>query len=168
MATLADVFRELNELKAQGVIREYALGGATAMLFYDRPTATYDVDVFILVEPIRGSRLVSLSPIYEWAQARGFSEQAEHVFIHGVPVQFLAAHNALAEDGVASARTFEYEHVPVRVMPPEHLAALAFQAGGASRRERAWLLVESGAVDRDKLRTLLAAHGIGTNIDDER
>jgi hypothetical protein len=44
--TLADVFRELNELTKGGIIREYALGGATAVAFYAEPTPTYDIDVF--------------------------------------------------------------------------------------------------------------------------
>ena len=47
----------------------------------------------------------------------------EHIIIHGVPVQFLPAHNALAEAAVATARTIAYEDVLVRVIAPEHLAA---------------------------------------------
>jgi hypothetical protein len=86
--------------------------------------------------------------------------------VHGVPVQFLPAHNALAEAAVATARTVDYEGVPVRVINPEHLAALAFQAGGPKRRERAWLLLETGNVDRDRLRALLAEHGVKSEIDD--
>ncbi len=54
--------------------------------------------------------------------------------------------------------TLDYEGVPVRVIDPEHLAALAFQAGVPKRRERAWQLLETGGVDRTRLRTLLAAH----------
>jgi hypothetical protein len=34
MASLADVFRELNTLKTTGVVRDYAIGGATAVLFF--------------------------------------------------------------------------------------------------------------------------------------
>ena len=74
--------------------------------------------------------------------------------------QFLPVNNALAEDAVATARTLDYDGVPVRVIGPEHLAALAFQAGGRSRRERAWQLVESGSVNRAKLDELLENHGI--------
>jgi hypothetical protein len=48
----------------------------------------------------------------------------------------------------------------VRVIGPEHLAALAFQAGGGRRRERAWQLIESGSVDKTKLDGLLEKHGI--------
>src|SRR5690349_19100807 len=138
MPTLADVFKELNALKDERVIGDYALGGATAVLFYAEPTRTYDVDVFVLLDRAAPSELVSLGPIYQWAKHRGFREQSEHIFIHGVPVQFLPAHNALAEDAVATARTMDYEGVPVRVIDPEHLAAMAFQSGGGRRRERGW------------------------------
>ena len=37
MASLADVFRELNTLKATRQVRDYAIGGATAVLFYAEP-----------------------------------------------------------------------------------------------------------------------------------
>lgn len=76
-------------------------------------------------------------PFYEWAQARGFDVDAEHVVVHGVPIQVLPAHNALAESAVSNARLHDYDGVPVRVIDPEHLVALALQAGGRRRRERA-------------------------------
>ena len=166
MPTLADVFKELNVLKEERVISDYALGGATAILFYAEPTRTYDVDVFVLLAAVEGSALVSLRPIYEWARRRGFPEQSEHIMFHGVPVQFLPTHNDLAEDAVATARTLDYNGVPVRVIGPEHLAALAFQAGGPRRRERAWQLVESGSVDRAKLDGLLEKHDIKVRSQD--
>ena len=106
-------------------------------------------------------------PLYTWARAEGFRTEAEHIIVHGVPVQFIPAHNALAEEGVTGARTLDYDGVPVRVVDPEHLAALAFQAGGAKRRERAWQLLETGGVDRDQLKALLIAHQIRVDIDDE-
>jgi Fe2+ or Zn2+ uptake regulation protein len=34
VASLADVFRELNALKQSGIVIDYALGGATAVLFF--------------------------------------------------------------------------------------------------------------------------------------
>lgn len=167
MSTLADVFRELNDLKATGLVRDYAIGGATAVLFYAEPARTYDVDVFVMLEPTPSSPLMSLDGLYGWARNRGFATDAEHVLVHGVPVQFLPAHNALAEESVATARTLDYDGAPVRVVDPEHLAALAFQAGGPRRRERAWQLLETAQVNRERLRALLAAHGIAVEIDDE-
>jgi hypothetical protein len=167
IATLADVFRELNELKANGVVRDYAIGGATAALFYAEPARTYDVDVFVLMPGATRSALVPLDPLYQWARDRGFKLDAEHILVHGVPVQFLPAHNALAEDAVTTARNLDYDNVPVRVVDPEHLVALAFQTGGPRRRERAWQIIETDAVDRERLRTLLAEHGLEIDYGDE-
>jgi hypothetical protein len=166
MITLADIFRELNGLKGAGLVRDYAVGGATAALFYAEPARTYDVDVFVLLPPGAPVPLVSLESLYDWARTRGFGVDAEHVLVHGVPVQFLPAHNDLAEAAVNSARTLDYDGVPVRVINPEHLVALALQAGGPRRRERAWQMLDAGAVDRQRLRTLLAAHGVMIEIDD--
>jgi len=166
MSTLADVFRELNELKAGGLVRDYAIGGATAALFYAEPARTYDIDVFVVLAETAPASLVSLEMFYAWARTRGFPADAEHILVHGVPVQFLPAHNALAEAAVTTARTLDYDGVPVRVIDPEHLVALAFEAGGHKRRERAWQMLEVGAVNRQRLRTLLSAHGIMMEIDD--
>ena len=166
MSTLADVFRELNTLQADDLVRDYAIGGATAALFYAEPARTYDIDVFVVLAGSAPASLVSLERFYEWARTRGFPIDAEHILVHGVPVQFLPAHNALAESGVTTARTLDYDGVPVRVIDPEHLVALAFQAGGHKRRERAWQLIEVGAVNRQRLRELLSAHGIMMEIDD--
>ena len=87
--------------------------------------------------------------------------------IHGVPVQFLPVHNALAHDAVATARRLDYDGIPVPVIDPEHLIALALEAGGPRRRERAWQLLETGRVDRARIRSLLDTHGIVATIPDD-
>ena len=83
-----------------------------------------------------------------------------------MPVQLLPAHNRLAEEAVLTARTLDYDGVPVRVIAPEYLIALALQVGGARQRERAWQLLESDRVDREQLRHVLAAHNIEAEIPD--
>jgi hypothetical protein len=164
VASLADVFRVLAEMREQGVVTEYAIGGATAVLFYAEPTRTYDVDVFALLPSPGESSLVSLAPVYRWAESQGFTVDAEHVLIHGVPVQVLPAYNALVTDAIHTARVHDYQGVSVRVVDPEHLIALALQAGGARRRERAWLVLQTAVVDRARLRSLLNAHGLQMEI----
>jgi hypothetical protein len=159
VASLADVFGVLNDMNAGGIIEDYAIGGAMAMLFYAEPTRTYDVDVFVVL-PRSEESLVVLTPVYAWLKARGFEPKAEHVVIHGVPVQLIPAYNDLVEDAIAEARQLDYDAVPVRVTAPEHLVALAFQAGGMKRRERAFQLIETTDIDREKLDGLLTRHGI--------
>ena len=71
---------------------------------------------------------------------------------------------ALTDAGISPGH---YEGEPVRVVDAEHLIALALQAGGARRRERAWLLLETGAVDRKLLREVLTTHAIAVKIPDD-
>ncbi|MBI4887681.1 MAG: hypothetical protein HY824_11360 [Acidobacteria bacterium] len=167
MSSLRDVFRVLAEMRESGVVTDYAIGGATAVLFYAEPTRTYDVDVFVTLPSGAAPTLVSLSSVYAWAKTRGIEIQGEHLMIESVPVQLFPAYNALVEEAVAGARVHDYEGVPVRVVDPEHLVALALQAGGARRRERAWQLLQFGGVDRQRLRTILHAHAVPAEIPDD-
>jgi hypothetical protein len=164
MNSLASVFSALNRLQESGLVESYAIGGATAVLFYAEPTRTYDLDMFVIVPAPAGSALTPLAAVYEWARRSDYRIDAEHVMIDGVPVKFLPTYTPLVEESVRRARVFEYDGVPVRVVGPEHLVGLALQAGGARRRERAYLLLESGAVDAAILRDVLTRHGLPTVI----
>ena len=54
MSSLADVFQVLNRMRDDGVVADYAIGGATAVLFYAEPTRTYDLDVFVTLHGEHG------------------------------------------------------------------------------------------------------------------
>ena len=161
MASFAGALRVLNDMKNDGVVEDYAVAGAMALVFWTEPIPTFDLDVLVFL-PGEETLITSLAPIYEWAARRGFSIQAEHVMIEGVPVQFLPAHNPLADEAIERAATLEYEGVAVRVVRPEYLAALYLEPGARSlkRRERAAALRESGAMDRDALDHLLDRFGL--------
>ena len=130
-----------------------------AMVFWAEPTVTFDLDVFVLW-PETSSPLISLEPLYATLRARGFEVSAEHVLIHGTPVQFLVSPNELADEAIESAVSRELEDVPFRVMRPEYLCALWLQAGGPKRRERVEVLRQSGTVDEATLEALLRKHGV--------
>lgn len=159
MPQLADVFAVINDLKHDGVVEEYAVGGAMALLFYIEPAATYDLDIFALLPPGQGL-LVDLRPVYAALGRRGFSPDREHIRIYDVPVQILPAYNALVEEAVETARSVVLDGVDVRVVDPEHLAAIALQTGGDVRRLRALQLVSSGAADLTSLNALLQRFGL--------
>ncbi len=76
MSSLADVFRILNQMRADGVVSDYAIGGATAVLFYAEPTRTYDLDVFVTLQGGHTGELVSLSSVYDWARERDIPLEA--------------------------------------------------------------------------------------------
>ncbi|MGO8670227.1 MAG: hypothetical protein ACLQVD_02500 [Capsulimonadaceae bacterium] len=164
-ADFKNVFEALNGLVSDGIIENYAVGGATAVLFYAEPISTYDLDVFVFLPP-QESPIISLGPLYGELLSRGYTSYAEHVMMYGTPVQFLVAHNELAEEAVEQARTHDYAGVPVRVIGPEHLIALAIQAGGARRRMRAATILEEAAdqMDQFKLQRVLNAYNLTLGV----
>ena len=97
MSSLKDVFAVLQQMRDHGLVSAYAIGGATAVLFYAEPTRTYDVDVFVTLPSNTPAAIVSLAPVYAWARTRGIATEGEHLLIEGVPVQLLPAYNALVE-----------------------------------------------------------------------
>lgn len=153
MASLGDVFREINALRDEGVIGSYALGGGMAALFYAETTPTFDVDVFVLMP--QSGLLIDLGPVYGWARARNFEARDEYLLIHGVPVQILVASPGLETEAIERANTLFYNSVPVQVMPPEYLAALYVKTGGGKRRGRALDLFAEGAISLEVLRDVL-------------
>lgn len=149
----------LNRLEQEGAFVRYAIGGAMAATFYVEPLLTFDLDVFILLQP-GASALISLSPIYEVLRARGYSEEQECVLIEGVPVQFLPAYNALVEEALAQAREVDYEDVRTRVVRAEHLVAICLQTGRDKDRERVRLLREQGELEAEYLADVVRRHNL--------
>ena len=157
---LPDVFSVIKEMKTAEVIEDYAIGGAMAVLFHAEPLRTYDLDVFVFLPSASGG-LVTLTPLYAWLKERGFEPDAEHILIHGVPVQFLPVYNKLVEEGVREARSIEYDQgILVRVVGPEHLVALAVQTGGRKRREHVARLLEVEGFNQARLIEILTRHAL--------
>ena len=149
----------LNELEAEGLFSRYAIGGAMAATFYTEPVLTFDLDVFVLLQPGEGG-LISLAPIYQALRTRGYKEEQECIVVEGVPVQFLPAYNALIEEAVASAREVDYDGVRTRVVRPEHLVAISLQTGRAKDRARVALLQEQTTLDAPALADILRRHNL--------
>jgi len=150
----------INRMQADGVIGKYAIGGAVAATIYLEPAATFDVDVFVTLPTTKGSLLVSLGPIYEYAKARGYRIEREHIVIGDWPVQFLSADDDLLHDAVADAVEVNVEGVRTWVMPAEHLVAIALRTGRSKDHLRILQFIEQDAVDRDRLNQLLDRHGL--------
>jgi hypothetical protein len=156
MDNFAEALAAVKGITREGVVSQYAIGGAMALTFWAEPAATFDLDVFVLLPP--SGIIVSLEPIYTWARRHGYEEVAEHVVVAGVPIQFIPAPDELAEEAIATAADLDYDGEPIRVIRPEYLIAMYLQPGARTRKrlERAGaLLDEEGLVDRALLRDLL-------------
>jgi hypothetical protein len=149
----------INQMQADGIINDYAIGGAVGATFYLAPAATVDLDLFVTL-PGERTLLVSLSPIYEYLKSRGSTEQDEYIVVKEWPVQFLTPRNALQEEAVNQAVSTRVEGVPTRVISAEHLVAIALETGRAKDHTRILQFVEQGAVNHEKLKDILERHGL--------
>ena len=60
---MKEVAQLLEDMKASGVICDYALFGAVAQMRYTEPMATLDADVLVLPAEDSGAGLEVLSPV---------------------------------------------------------------------------------------------------------
>lgn len=152
---LADVLRAANDLVAAGLIKDYALGGALAAIYYVEPFTTYDADIiFIAAEQ---GLTAGIPEIYAHLQERGWRVEREHLLVKGFPVQFLAA-AGLTEEAVREARTITYEGVRAKVFRPEHIVAIAASVGRHKDLARIEQMLEQTEIDRTLLDEILRRH----------
>jgi len=59
MDNFAEALAAIRDLKREGIVEEYAVGGAMAVAFWAEPTATFDLDVLVQVQ--QTGMLVSLN-----------------------------------------------------------------------------------------------------------
>ncbi len=142
-----------------GVIEQYAIGGAVAALFYIEPINTNDLDIFFHVkDPSAG--LDILSPLYKYLSGLGYKGKGEAIEIEGWPVQFLPIFSPLLEEAVGRAREVRFRRTTTRVMQAEHLVAIMLQTGRLKDQARIAQFIEHDAVDQKQLTDILARHGL--------
>jgi hypothetical protein len=157
--TMQAVCDVLERLITEGVIQNYALGGATAAGFHGEPLATRDIDVFVFFETGTNSPLVSLSPLFTCLKAWGFDKfEEEMLLIHDYPVQFLMASSRLETESMQNALVMDWDQHRIRVMRAEHLAALALTVGRPKDRARVVYLVNLPQFDHAQFRNILHQH----------
>ena len=129
------LLRYLAEMKQLGMIADYAIGGATALIYYSEPVQTQDIGVFVLLA--KGSDvLVNLGPIYGFLKDRGAKVEKEYVIIKKTPVQFLVPYNLLVEEAVRSAIEVPFEELMVRLPTLEYLMSIMVQTGRGKDKAR--------------------------------
>lgn len=156
---MKETLKLINRMVKDGVIKNYAIAGAIAAIYYLEPFDTSDLDIFVQVET-SGSDLMILSPIYEYLLKRGCQATGEFVDIEGLPVQFLPVFNSLTEEAVGKAQTIKYARLTTRVMRAEHLVAIMLDTGRLKDYLRISMFLTQGAVDMRSLNAVLKRHGL--------
>ena len=142
---IKEIIATIKQMQADGVIGEYAIGGAVAATFYlVEPDTTKDIDIFVSMNPAPGQSVVSPQQIFSWLRAQGYQIDAQGcVRIADWPVQFLPPSTPLVEEALQGAIERDVEGMPVRVFTLEHLAAIALEVGRPKDKTRLVRFLES-------------------------
>src|SRR5205809_2444952 len=154
---LADVLRAANELVSAGIIKDYALGGALAAIYYTEPFTTYDADIIFIASDKTLS--AGIPAIYLHLQSKGWRIEREHLLVQDFPVQFLAASD-LTEEAVRKAKPIEFEGVPAKVFRPEYIIAIAASVGRHKDLARIEQLMSYAKIDKAMLDDILRRYNL--------
>jgi predicted nucleotidyltransferase len=150
---MQEAIKVISELKEKGLIKDYAIGGGIAAIYYIEPFLTYDLDIFILLTK-KNKKLILLTPIYNFLKNKGYQWKGEHIVIGEMPVQFIPA-DELETEAVDNARKMEFEGIETRIITPEYLIPILLKAGRRKDIEKITKLLEQADVNKAKLDKIL-------------
>jgi hypothetical protein len=125
---MQEAIRVLNQLVAEGVIADYAIGGGMATLFYTEPFLTEDVDVFVVLPDMQ--RLDLFDNLFRRLQELGYQSEGMYVAVGGTALQFLVPPSDLESEALETARRLKYGTESVKVFRPEYLMAIYLRVAG--------------------------------------
>ncbi len=158
---LGEVVDVVKEMMEDGIVMDYAIGGAVAAILHYEPFSTFDLDIFILINDPSDSLVLDMTKIYDFVRTKGFDFDHEFVMIHGWPVQFVeASHDALWVEAVEKAERMEIDAREVNVIDAEHLAAMWIQAGRRKDIRKIEMFDEAQKMNADILKSLLKRYDL--------
>lgn len=151
--------KALNQLQRDGIVADYAIGGAMGALFYTEPFHTDDLDIFVAF-PDPQPTILTLEPIYSYLKSKGYKVEKEHVIVEGMAVQFLPLYSPLVEEAALKAGKKRVGSESVKVMRAEHLLAIMASLGRPKDKARIPLVLSQAKIDRKLLRDVLSRYGL--------
>lgn len=156
----------ISRLHKEGVLEEYAIGGAIATIYYTEPFATFDVDIFFIPPEEQG--ILVLTPFYDYLNKKGYKTHKEYILIDETPIQFIPAATALEKEAVQNAVAVKYKNVKVNILRPEYLIAIFLSVYRLKDREKIVKLIEQTKIDRKLLTEILLRHGLKEKFENFR
>jgi hypothetical protein len=163
---MKETIRVINELKKEGLIEDYAIGGAIGVLKWVEPFFTRDLDIFVIpVLKTTNRKLIDFSEIYRYLKTKGYDKWVgQWLLIEGVPMELIPADTGLARESVEMAIETEYERAETRVIAPEYLIALLLVAGRQKDKIKIEMLFNQAKVDIKKLKEITAKYKLSEKL----
>ncbi len=153
---LGPVIDVLGDMRVAGIFSDYAIGGAVAGIIHNEPFNTIDLDIFFFFLERQTGLIFSLEKIYDYVRVRGFSFDKDFINIHGWPVQFVeSSNNNLWAEAVETAIIKTIDARQIKVIDPEHLAAMWILAGRKKDFYKLDQFDEARIMNAEKLRDIL-------------
>jgi hypothetical protein len=152
------LIRVMNQLRDEGIVTDYAIGGGAATLFYTEPFFTEDVDVFVHIKV--ESKLIDLSPIYERAVQLGAVVEGVYLVIGDAHAQIIVPPTQLEEEALQNAQEKTFGDSKVKAFSPEYLIAIYLRIGRSKDKLKVELLREQAEIDQMRLNAILKRHNL--------
>jgi hypothetical protein len=159
-----EALKALNRLASDGILRDYAIGGAIGASFYLPAMQTEDIDVFVFLPPASTPLLVSLTPVYDALKTLGGTVEREYVKFGEWPIQILTDATPLIAEAIREAVQVDFDGIPTKVMRAEYLCAIALQTGRTKDFARIRLFLEHGELDSEIFTALAVRHGLSDRL----
>jgi hypothetical protein len=156
------VLQVLNQMQADGVVDNYAIGGGIAAIYHLEPYPTDDIDVFIPVASVAvgESRLISLDPIFGYLKDLGYQAAKEGVRIEGWLVQFIPTFEEMQEEAISKSLRVSFGDTETNIMTADYLAAELLRSGRRKDYARVIALLEGNRVNLETFRDIVSRHGL--------
>lgn len=158
------VFKVIRKMYEQGVLKNYAVGGAVATIYYTEPFATKDIDIFFV--PPEKDKIILLTPFYDFLLKKGYKTYKEYVMIGDTPVQFIPTATELEQEAVEKAISVKYENVDVRILRPEYLVAIFLEVFRPKDRDKLIKLLDQSRLNKQLLHDVLSRHHLVKKLRD--
>jgi hypothetical protein len=121
---LEKTLKELNRLKREGLIRDYAIGGGYAVNYYLEPILTYDLDIYVLMDEDD-----EFYDLYDYFKKARYKIENVYIIIGNMPVQFLPSFiHPIIDEAVRKAKRIRFKGISTKVLTVEYLIATLLRA----------------------------------------
>jgi hypothetical protein len=148
ISIIGPVLKVMNDLIEQRLLKDYAIGGGVAVLYYAEPVLTYDFDV-ICAFPQTGV-LIDPEPVFNYLQSTGYLfGKEDQISIEGVPVQLIPASEGLVAEALQQAVPVTISGVETKILSIVYLIAIMLQLYRPKDRAKLDILVNNPEVAID-------------------
>lgn len=148
----------------KGILKDYAIGGAIATIYYTEPFATKDIDIFFI--PPEKEKLILLTPFYDFLLKKGYKTYKEYIIIEDTPIQFIPVTDKLEEEAVENAILVNYKNIDIKILRPEYLIAIFLKVYRPKDREKLIKLLDQAKINKKLLLDILKRHKLNKKFND--